>query len=64
MDGEQAVKLVVTEGLPDEARLALLDLDVTAEELRGKELRWDAAAGEWRLSDPLSAKPAEAADGD
>lgn len=40
--------VVVTDDLPDEARLALLDLDVTAPELRGKLLRWDEAAGEWR----------------
>lgn len=43
-----AATLVITADLPDEARLALLDLDVTAPELRGKELRWDSAAGEWR----------------
>jgi hypothetical protein len=39
--------VIVTEGLPDEARLALLDLDVTDEALRGKTLRWDATAGAW-----------------
>jgi hypothetical protein len=33
---------------PDEARLALLDLDVTAEELSGKVLRWDSSASAWR----------------
>ena len=33
--------MVVTDDLPDEARLALLDLDVTADDLRGKLLRWD-----------------------
>jgi hypothetical protein len=29
----------ITDGMPDEARLALLDLDVTAEDVRGKTLR-------------------------
>lgn len=48
IDGGGAASLVFPGDLPDEARLALLDLDVTAEELRGKELRWDAAAGAWR----------------
>jgi len=39
--------IVVAGDTPDEARLALLDLDVTAEEVRGKTLRWDATAGAW-----------------
>lgn len=39
-DGSAAT-LIVTDETPDEARLALLDLDVTADELRGKILRWD-----------------------
>ena len=43
--------VVVTESTPDEARLALLDLDVMAPELRGRELRWDQAAGAWRPSE-------------
>ena len=51
-DGSAAT-IVVTDDTPDEARLALLDLDVTAPELRGKELSWDAAAGQWRPSDTL-----------
>jgi len=45
-----AATLVITRDTPDEARLELLDLDVTAPELRGKELRWDEEAGEWRPS--------------
>jgi hypothetical protein len=40
--------IVVTDDLPDEARLALLDLDVTADEMRGKTLRWDNEAMAWR----------------
>jgi hypothetical protein len=40
--------LIVTEDLPDEARLAVLDLDVTAEDVRGKTLRWDNEAMAWR----------------
>lgn len=46
-DGSAAI-LVVTSETPDEARLALLDMDVTAEEVRGKMLRWDNAAMVWR----------------
>ena len=49
-----AATLVITARTPDEARLAVLDLDVTAPELLGKELRWDAAAGEWRPSEATS----------
>jgi hypothetical protein len=53
-DGSAAT-IVVTDDTPDEARLALLDLDVTAPELRGKLLRWDEAVGAWRPSE--SAQP-------
>lgn len=49
-DGSTA-KVVVTADMPDEARLALLDLDVTADELRGKLLRWDGSASTWRPAD-------------
>jgi hypothetical protein len=48
VDSDAAAKVMVTEDLPDEARLALLDLDVTADELRGKLLRWDSSASAWR----------------
>jgi hypothetical protein len=43
-----AATVVITDKTPDEARLALLDLDVTAEALRGKILRWDETAMVWR----------------
>jgi hypothetical protein len=43
----QTTTIVVSHDTPDEARLALLDLDVTAEEVRGKTLRWNATAGAW-----------------
>lgn len=43
-----AATIVISEDTPDEARLAVLDLDVTAPDLRGKELHWDRAAGKWR----------------
>lgn len=49
-DGSTAT-IAITENTPDEARLALLDLDVTADEIRGKVLRWDDAASAWRPSD-------------
>jgi len=40
---DAAATLVVTSDTPDEARLALLDLDVTAQDVRGQLLRWDTA---------------------
>jgi hypothetical protein len=43
--------VIFTGDLPDDARLALLDLDVTAEELRGQTLRWDSKAMAWRVGD-------------
>ncbi len=51
VDDGSAATIVITADTPDEARLALLDLDVTAPELRGKELGWDRTNGEWRPSD-------------
>ena len=47
-EDDAAATLVITSETPDEARLALLDLDVTAEELRGQHLRWDNEAMAWR----------------
>ncbi|MGO9193594.1 MAG: hypothetical protein ACLP8X_34805 [Streptosporangiaceae bacterium] len=50
VDGGSAATIVITAKTPDEARLALLDLDITAPELHGKELRWDPATAAWRPS--------------
>lgn len=49
-DDGAAATLVITSDTPDEARLAVLDLDVTAEDVRGQLLRWDAEAETWRSS--------------
>jgi hypothetical protein len=51
LDSDKAATVVVTGDLPDEARLALLDLDITADDLRGKVLRWDGSASAWRPAD-------------
>jgi hypothetical protein len=48
LDDDAAATIVVTEDLPDEARLALLDLDLTADAVRGKVLRWDSSASAWQ----------------
>ena len=45
-----AATFVITSGTPDEPRLAVLDQDVTAEDVRGQLLRWDAEAETWRPS--------------
>ena len=47
VDGGSTATIAITEDTPDEARLALLDLDVTAAGLRGKVLRWDRATSAW-----------------
>ena len=47
-DDGAAATLVITSDTPDEARLAVLDLDVTAEDLRGQHLRWDSDTETWR----------------
>jgi len=49
-DGSSAM-ITITADTPDEARLALLDLDVTADAVRGKLLRWDGSASAWRPDD-------------
>ena len=46
--GDATATIVITASTPDEARLAVLDLDVTADEVRGKILRWDNEAMAWR----------------
>jgi hypothetical protein len=46
-----AATIAITADTPDEARLALLDLDVTADAVRGKLLRWDSSASAWRPAD-------------
>ena len=46
-DGSAAV-VVLTSDIPDEARLALLDMDLTAENLPGQLLRWNAEGRTWR----------------
>ncbi len=48
VDDGSAARIAITADTPDEARLALLDLDVTADEVRGKTLRWDGSASAWR----------------
>lgn len=48
-DGAAAI-LVITSDTSDEARLAVLDLDVTAKDVRGHYLRWDAESQTWRPS--------------
>lgn len=40
--------IVVSRTLTDEARLALIDLDVTADGIRGMTLQWDAESKTWR----------------
>ena len=55
LDGDATAMIVVTDDTPDEARLALLDLDVTAPELRGKYLSWSRGAGAWlAIGEPLA----------
>jgi hypothetical protein len=51
-EGDATATIVITARTPDEARLALLDLDVTAEGMRGKTLRWDDKAMAWHADSP------------
>lgn len=51
VDGGESPTVVLTEGMSDEAWLALLDVELAAEELRGKTLRWDSGTSAWRPAD-------------
>jgi hypothetical protein len=44
---EVTTVLEFTNNLPDEARVALLDLDFTNPDLNGKKLHWNAKKGVW-----------------
>jgi hypothetical protein len=58
LDHGSSAMIAITDETPDEARLALLDLDVTAEGLRGQILWWDSEALTWRpASEPVEALP-------
>jgi hypothetical protein len=45
---DAAAAFIVTGDLSDDAKLAMLDVDVTSDELRGKFLRWNDEAMAWR----------------
>lgn len=49
------VTVVLSPDTPDEARLALLDLDLTAAALRGKTLCWNPGSGMWLPEDAAHA---------
>ncbi|WP_043738384.1 hypothetical protein [Nocardia asiatica] len=52
LDNGDAAAIVVSADLPDEARLALLDLDPTEATLRGKVLGWNTERQQWTPVDP------------
>jgi hypothetical protein len=47
-NSRRRTRLELPEDLTDEARLALIDLDPTADEARGKLLRWDETSKTWK----------------
>jgi hypothetical protein len=47
-DDDAAAAFLVTADLPDDAKLAMLEVDVTSDELRGKLLRWNDKVMAWR----------------
>jgi hypothetical protein len=47
IENVNAAAILITADLPDEARLALLDLDPTEPALHGKVLGWDAGSQQW-----------------
>jgi hypothetical protein len=57
VNGSSTTTLVLPEDMTDEARLAFLDLDMTASELQGTTLYWDEKAGKWLPTVQSSAAP-------
>lgn len=47
IENVDAAAILVTADLPDEARLALLDLDPTEAAMHGKVLGWDVEGQQW-----------------
>lgn len=45
--GDDAAAFIVTGDLSDDAKLAMLEVDVTSDEVRGKLLRWNEASMVW-----------------
>lgn len=52
LENGRTAAILVTADLPDEARLALLDLDPTEPQLHGKVLSWDTERQQWIPIDP------------
>ena len=52
--GGQSITVELDSQMSDDARLALIDLDVTRRELWGKYLRWDEAQKAWLPVPPRS----------
>jgi hypothetical protein len=48
LPGSARTTLVLPADFTDAARLAAIDLDMNAEDVRGAELHWDVGAGQWR----------------
>ena len=46
--GDEWPKVVLTSGMPDEAWLAMFDIDIADDAVRAKELCWDSSASAWR----------------
>jgi hypothetical protein len=55
VEASDAITIVELEkDLPDEAKLALLDLDFTGVAMNGRRLRWSAQAQAWEPTDKQS----------
>lgn len=46
--GDDAAAFIVTGDLTDDAKLAMLEMDVTSDDVRGRLLRWNQASMAWR----------------
>jgi hypothetical protein len=50
---EYPTTIELLEDFPDDARLALLDLDITNDEVRGHRIKWNRQRGTWVTDDPF-----------
>jgi hypothetical protein len=57
--GSTETTVIIPENMSDDARLALIDLDVTLDRFHGQTLYWDAGGGAWRARTYVSVRRRE-----
>ena len=57
LHGDEATTTIVLTGeMSDDAKLALLDLDLESDKVKGKTMKWDSEAGSWTSVTPQASR--------